>query len=120
MEQLLMVAMEEEGPKQIVEGSIVVIVGKRGCYMSYVAQRLLEELKAYLRMCEVSLGFAAKTTLMHNIGKILSGDDKTLVAPLFPVVYIGGKLVESLDQLIAIHVFVELIPLLKTTGVIWL
>ncbi|KAH7661234.1 Glutaredoxin and related proteins protein [Dioscorea alata] len=101
------------------EGSMAVIVGRRDCYMSYVAQRLLEGLKAYPKMCQVSEEFAPKITLMHNIVKILSGDDKTLVAPLFPLVYIGGKLVGGLDWLIAIHVSDELIPML-TVGAIWL
>ncbi|KAH7667110.1 Glutaredoxin and related proteins protein [Dioscorea alata] len=86
---------------------MVVVVGRKGCYMSYVAQRLLQ-------------GFASKMKLMHKIGNILSGDDKTLVEPLFPVVYIWGKLVGGLDRLIAIHISGELIPILKTVGAFWL
>ncbi|KAH7665613.1 P-loop containing nucleoside triphosphate hydrolase protein [Dioscorea alata] len=96
-----MVAIREEGLIPIVEGSMVVIVGRRGCHMNYVAQRLLERLKAYPTMYEVR-------------------DYKTLVAPLFLAIFIGGKLVGGLDQLIAIHVTGKLIPMLKEAGAIWL
>ncbi|KAH7665995.1 Glutaredoxin and related proteins protein [Dioscorea alata] len=120
MEQLVMVAIKEEGLIPIVEGSMVVIVGRRGCHMNFVAQRLLERLKAYPTMYEVSEEFVARMTLMHNLGRTLRGDYKTLVAPLFPAIFIGGKLVGGLDQLIAIHVTGKLIPMLKEAGAIWL
>ncbi|KAH7666933.1 Glutaredoxin and related proteins protein [Dioscorea alata] len=113
MEQLLMVAIKEEGLIPIVEGSMVVIVGRRGCDMNFVAQRLLERLKAYPTMYEVSEEFVARMTLMRNLGRTLRGDYKTLVAPLFPMIFIWGKLVGGLDQLIDIHVTGKLIPMLK-------
>ncbi|KAH7668609.1 Glutaredoxin and related proteins protein [Dioscorea alata] len=102
MEQFFMATIKEEGLISIVKGSIVVIVDRRACYMSYVAQRLLERLKAYSTMYEVS------------------EDNKTLVVPLFPVVLIGEKLVGGLDRLIAIHLTGEFIPMLKTADAIWL
>ncbi|XP_039117603.1 monothiol glutaredoxin-S3-like [Dioscorea cayenensis subsp. rotundata] len=113
-----MVPIKEEGLIPIVD--MVVIVGKRGCYMSYVAQRLLEGLKAYPTMYEVSERFISRMTLMCNVRRFLIGDDKTLVASLFPVVFTGGKFVGGLDWLIAIHVFGKLIPMLKEAGTIWL
>ena len=115
-----MVAMEEEGMRRIVEGSVVVIVGRRGCCMSYVAKKLLQELRANPTMCEVSEGFADKMTLMDKIAKIRSGDDRTLVPPMFPLVFIRGKLVGGLDKLITIHISGELIPMLKIAGALWL
>ncbi|KAH7663221.1 Glutaredoxin and related proteins protein [Dioscorea alata] len=120
MEQSLMVAIKEEGLIPIVEGSMVVILGKRGCHMNYVAQRLFEKLKAYPTMYEVSEEVVARMTLMYNLGRTLRGDYKTLVTPLFPVIFIGGKLVGGLDQLIAIHVTGKLIPMLKEAGAILL
>ncbi|XP_039130856.1 monothiol glutaredoxin-S3-like [Dioscorea cayenensis subsp. rotundata] len=120
MEQLLMVAIKEEVLISIVEGSMVVIIGRRGCHMNYVAQRLLEGLKAYPTMYEVSEGFVARMMLVSNVRRILSGDDKTFVPSLFPMVFIGGELIGSLDRLIAIHVSGELIPMLKVAGAIWL
>ncbi|KAH7685542.1 Glutaredoxin and related proteins protein [Dioscorea alata] len=101
-----MVAIKEEGLILIVEGSIMVTVGRRGCHMNYVAQRLLERLKAYPTMYEVSEEFVARMTLMRNLGRTLRGDHKTLVAPLFP--------------LIDIHVIGKLIPILKEASAIWL
>ncbi|KAH7681630.1 Glutaredoxin and related proteins protein [Dioscorea alata] len=115
-----MAAIKEEGLISIVKGNMVVIVGRRACYMSYVAQRLLEGLKAYPTMYEVSEVFVARMTLIRNLGRILSENDKTLVAPMFLVVFIGGKLLGGLDRLIAIHVTGKLIPMLKAAGAIWL
>ncbi|XP_039115254.1 monothiol glutaredoxin-S5-like [Dioscorea cayenensis subsp. rotundata] len=120
MEQLLMVAIKEEGLIPIVERSMVVIVGRRGCHMNYAAQRLLEKLKAYPTMHEVSEEFVVRMTFMRILGRTLRGDDKILAAPLFPVIFIGGKLVGGLDRLIAIHVTGKLIPMLKEAGAIWL
>ncbi|KAH7658155.1 Thioredoxin-like protein [Dioscorea alata] len=71
-------------------------------------------------MYEVSEEFVVRMTLMRNLGRTLKRDDKTLVAPLFPVIFIGGKLVGRLDRLIAIHVTGKLIPMLKEAGGIWL
>ena len=59
-------------------------------------------------------------TLMEKIAKILNGNDRTLVAPLFPLLFIGGKLVESLDSLITIYISGKLIPMLKIAGALWL
>ncbi|XP_039135776.1 monothiol glutaredoxin-S3-like [Dioscorea cayenensis subsp. rotundata] len=115
-----MVAIKEEGLIPIVEGSMVVIVGRRGCHMNYVAQRLLEGLKAYPTMYDVSEGFVARMMLMSNVRRILNGDDKTFVPPFFPMVFIRRELIGSLDCLIAIHVFGELIPMLKVASTIWL
>ncbi|XP_039140524.1 monothiol glutaredoxin-S3-like [Dioscorea cayenensis subsp. rotundata] len=89
----------DKGLRRIVEGNVVVVVGRRGCCMSYVTQRLLQGLKANPTMCEVSEGFAVKMILMHKIGKIFRGDDNTSVALLFLVVVIRGKLVQVLISL---------------------
>ncbi|KAH7676892.1 Glutaredoxin and related proteins protein [Dioscorea alata] len=119
MEQFFMVAIKEEGLISLVKGSMVVIVDRRACYMSYVAQRLLERLKAYPTMYEVNEVFVARMTLICNLGRILNGDGKTLVVRLFLVVFIGGKLVGGLDRLIAIHVTSEHIPMLKADNAIY-
>ena len=81
--------------------------------MNYVAKKLLQELRANSTMCEISEGFAEKMTLMDKIAKILSGDDRTLVPPVFPLVFMGGKLVGGLDKLITIHISGKLVPMLK-------
>ncbi|KAM0945038.1 putative glutaredoxin-like, plant II, Thioredoxin-like superfamily [Dioscorea sansibarensis] len=108
-----MVAIEEEGLRRIVEGSVVVVVGRRGCCMSYVAKKLLQELRANPTMYEISEGFTEKMTLMDKIAKILSRDDRTLVPLVFPFMFIAGKLVGGLDKLITIHISGKLVPMLK-------
>ncbi|KAH7685501.1 P-loop containing nucleoside triphosphate hydrolase protein [Dioscorea alata] len=92
-----MVAIKEEGLIPIVDGSMVVIVGRRGCSMNYVAQRLLEGLKAYPTTYEVSEGCTVISSGIH-----------------------WGELIGGFDRLIAIHVSGELIPMLKAAGAIWL
>lgn len=74
----LMVVVEEEGLRQIMEGSMVVVLGRRGCCMSYVTQRLLQGLRVNPIMCEISEGFVEKMTLIDKIAKMLSGDGRTL------------------------------------------
>ncbi|KAM0954048.1 putative glutaredoxin-like, plant II, Thioredoxin-like superfamily [Dioscorea sansibarensis] len=88
--------------------------------MSYVAKKLLQELRGKIDdVREINEGFAEKMTLTDKIAKILSGDDRTLVPPVFPLVFIGGKLVGGLDKLITIHISGELIPMLKIAGALW-
>ncbi|KAH7677002.1 Glutaredoxin and related proteins protein [Dioscorea alata] len=98
-----MVAIKEEGLIPIVDGSMVVIVGRRGCYMNYIAQRLLKGLKVYLTMYEVSKGFCSEDDANDGI-------------------HCGGRggLIGGLDRLIAIHVSGELILMLKVADAIWL
>ncbi|KAM0950135.1 putative glutaredoxin-like, plant II, Thioredoxin-like superfamily [Dioscorea sansibarensis] len=95
-------------------------MGRRSCCMSYVAKKLFQELRANPTMCEISEGFTEKMTLMDKIAKILRGDDRTLVPPMFPLVFIGGKLVRGLDKLITIHISGELVPMLKIASALWL
>jgi glutaredoxin 3 len=37
-----------------------------------------------------------------------------------PVVFIGGKLVGSMDRVLAFHINGSLVPLLKDAGALWL
>ena len=94
-------------------GSAVVVTGRRDCCMSYVAKKLLQQLRVNPTICEISEGFAKKMTLMDKIAKILSRDDRTLVPLVFPLMFIGGKLVGGLDKLITIHISGKLVPMLK-------
>ena len=103
----LMVAVEEEGLRQIVERNVVVVVGRRDCRMNYVAKKLLQGLMANPTMCKISERFGEKMALMDKIAKILIGDGRTLVPPVFPLVFIKGKLVGGLDSLITIYISVQ-------------
>ena len=88
--------------------------------MSYITQTLLQGLRTNPTMCKISKRFAEKMTLMDKVAKILNKDDRTLVAPVFPLVFIGGKLVGDLDSLITIHISGELVPMLKIADALWL
>lgn len=48
----------------------------------------------------------------------LLGNSST--AAVLPVVFIGGKLVGSMDRVMASHISGTLVPLLKDAGALWL
>ncbi|KAJ0971617.1 hypothetical protein J5N97_019576 [Dioscorea zingiberensis] len=113
-------AAEGGGVRGMVEGSAVVVVGRRGCCMCHVARRLLQGLGANPTVCEIGEGSPEETALMDEISEMDGGDASTLAAAVFPVVFVGGKLVGGLDRLMAVHISGELVPILKEAGALWL
>ncbi|KAH7686068.1 Glutaredoxin-like plant II protein [Dioscorea alata] len=114
------VAVDEGGVRGMVEGSAVVVVGRKGCCMSHVARRLLQGLGVNPTVCEIGEGSPEEIVLMDEIAEMDGGDARILAASMFPVVFIGGKLVGGLDRLMAVHISGELVPILKEAGALWL
>ncbi|KAM0945919.1 putative glutaredoxin, Thioredoxin-like superfamily [Dioscorea sansibarensis] len=114
------VAVEEGRVRGILEGSAVVVMGRQGCCMSHVARRLLQGLGVNPTVCEIGEGSPEEMVLMDEIAEMDGGDATTLAATMFPVVFIGGKLVGGLDRLMAVHISGELVPILKEAGALWL
>lgn len=50
----------------------------------------------------------------------LLGMSCSSAAAVLPVVFIGGKLVGSMDRVMASHINGTLVPLLKDAGALWL
>ena len=63
----------------MVEGSVVVVVGRKDCCMTQVASRLLQGLRANLVVCEINNGSPEKMALIDTIAEMDCGDGKTLV-----------------------------------------
>ncbi|KAM0954210.1 putative glutaredoxin-like, plant II, Thioredoxin-like superfamily [Dioscorea sansibarensis] len=115
-----MVTVEEGGRREMVKGSVVVVLGKRCCYMSYVSRRLLQSLRANPVACEIVKGSPKKIALTDKVTKMDSENMKKLTATLLPIVFIWEKLIRGLDWLIGVHISCELVPILKKTGALWL
>ncbi|KAL5989499.1 Monothiol glutaredoxin-S5 [Asimina triloba] len=98
--------------RRLVTEHAVLVVGRRGCCMSHVVNRLL-------------LGHGVKPVVYEveesEVGVVEemlggSGDERLQ----FPSVFIGGAFVGGLDRLMAVHISGELVPILKKAGALWL
>ncbi|KAE8807685.1 Monothiol glutaredoxin-S5 [Hordeum vulgare] len=85
------------------------MVGRRGCCLSHVVKRLLQGLGVNPAVHEVAdeAEHAAAVT-----------GDEAVVA--LPAVFVGGRLLDRLDRLMAIHISGELVPICKDVGALWL
>lgn len=81
--------------------------------MSHVVRRLLQGLGVNPTVYEVLT--EEETAVAREVfGSGGSGD------AVFPVVFIGGKLIGGIDRLMAVHISGELVPILKEAGALWL
>ncbi|XP_004492067.1 putative glutaredoxin-C14 [Cicer arietinum] len=110
--------MEEEDEMErvmrIVSESAVVIFSSSSCCMCHAMKSLFCGMGVNTMVHELdqdSKGKQMEKTLM----RLLATNSTTL-----PVVFIGGKLVGSMDTLLAFHVNGSLVPLLKQAGALWL
>ena len=91
----------------------VVIFSISTCCMCHAMKRLL---------CGMGVN-----PMVHELDMDPSGKDleRALVSILgtssvVPVVFVGGKLVGTMDRVMASHINGSLVPLLKQAGVLWL
>jgi glutaredoxin 3 len=96
--------------RQVVQDNPVVVVGRKGCCMSHVVSRLLQGLGVNPTVYEVL------TEEETAVAREVSGTGDAV----FPVVFIGGKLLGPIDRLMAVHISGELVPILKEAGALWL
>ncbi|KAI6703702.1 hypothetical protein NL676_012838 [Syzygium grande] len=115
--------------RAVVENAVIVI-GRRGCCMCHVAERLLLGLgvnPAVYEVDDVDEGVVVKELVsMIRIngkdGKDSKGgegsdNDQKLQ---FPAVFVGGQLFGGLEKVIATHISGELVPILREAGALWL
>ncbi|BAT92320.1 Glutaredoxin-C9 protein [Vigna angularis] len=97
----------------------VTVVGRRGCCMSHVVNRLLLSLGVNPAVYEVEENDEAIVATQLEATVRTEG-----VAPQgklqFPAVFIGGKLFGGLDRIVSTHISGELVPILKQAGALWL
>ncbi|XP_024520889.1 glutaredoxin-C1 [Selaginella moellendorffii] len=91
----------------------VVIFSSSGCCMSHVVKRLLCGLgvnPVVFELDEEKNGPEIEKALARFTG----------ISQVSPTVFIGGKLVGGLDQVMASHISGKLVPQLKEAGALWL
>lgn len=100
--------------KMVLENAVI-IIGKRGCCMCHVVQRLLQGLGVNPPLYEVPEAdeAAVAAEISRNIGSCDGGVQ-------FPAVFVGGKLFGGLERVMSTHISGELVPILKDAGALWL
>ncbi|XP_030467797.1 glutaredoxin-C9 [Syzygium oleosum] len=115
------------GVGRAVAENAVIVIGRRGCCMCHVAERLLLGLgvnPAVYEVDDVDEGVVVKE-LMSMIridgkdGKGSEGGDNDQKLQ-FPAVFIGGRLFGGLEKVMATHISGELVPILREAGALWL
>ena len=99
-----------ERVRKLAEEDAVILFSKSGCCISVAARALLSKLRAHPTVHQIDNEEEIEAALL------------TLLAspPAVPAVFIGGKLVGGMDQLLTSHITGSLIPLLKDAGALWL
>ncbi|XP_022991381.1 glutaredoxin-C3-like [Cucurbita maxima] len=99
---------------RLAAGSAVVIFSVSSCCMCHALKRLLCGMGVSSTVYELDhdpRGKEIERALMRLVGA---------ASPPVPVVFIGGKLVGSMDRVMASHINGSLVPLLKEAGALWL
>ncbi|KAF7044036.1 LOW QUALITY PROTEIN: hypothetical protein CFC21_053316 [Triticum aestivum] len=98
--------------RRAVAESLVLVVGRRGCYLSHVVKQLLQGLGVNPAMHEVTEEAELAAAVARNAG------GEAIVALL--AVFVGGRNLGGLDRLMVVHISGELVPILKDAGTLWL
>ena len=100
---------------KMVSETAVIIIGRRGCCMCHVVQRLLQGQGVNPRLYEVEEEQVGAVAAELS-GKVVGGGGEVE----FPAVFVGGKLFGGLERVMATHISGELVPILKEAGALWL
>ncbi|WCJ27435.1 Glutaredoxin family protein [Euphorbia peplus] len=98
--------------KNVVSTNPVVVFSMSGCCMCTVAKRLLSALgvsPTVVELDHISAGPEIQTILFHLAGK-----------QHVPAIFVGGKFLGGIENLMASHINATLVPLLKDVGALWL
>ncbi|XP_074277053.1 glutaredoxin-C9-like [Silene latifolia] len=109
----VMTMMTYDKMREIIQASAVVVfsVGSE-CCMCPVVKHLLVSLGVAPTVMEVD-----SSVDIDAVFRRLTGDD---TAGLLPAIFVGGKLLGGIEELIACHINGSLVPLLKEAGALWL
>ncbi|KAL2959426.1 hypothetical protein AAZX31_18G266600 [Glycine max] len=109
-------SMEEDQMERVARlasQSAVVIFSVSSCCMCHAMKRLFCGMGVNPTVHELDQdpkGKDMESALMRLLG----------IGTAVPVVFIGGKLVGSMDRVLAFHISGTLVPLLKQAGALWL
>lgn len=99
--------------ERLASENAVVIFSMSSCCMCHAVKRLFCGMGVNPTVYELDedpKGKDMEKALMRLLG----------TSPAVPVVFIGGKLVGSMDRVMASHINGTLVPLLKEAGALWL
>lgn len=91
----------------------VVIFSVSSCCMSHAVKTLFSDLGVNPAVYELDgepMGKEMESALIKIIGR----------KPPVPVVFIGGRLIGSTDNVITLHLGGNLVPMLRDAGALWL
>lgn len=114
-------SMEEDQMERVVRmasQSAVVIFSVSSCCMCHAMKRLFCGMGVNPTVHELDQDPKGKD--MERALMRLLGNGINTSSGVVPVVFIGGKLVGSMDRVLAFHISGALVPLLKQAGALWL
>ncbi|KAK1438127.1 hypothetical protein QVD17_03930 [Tagetes erecta] len=94
--------------------SAVVIFSLSSCCMCYAVKSLFSGMGVNPTVYELDEDPIRGREIERALVRLMGG------ATTVPVVFIGGKLVGSMDRVMASHINGTLVPLLKEAGALWL
>ncbi|KAK4770177.1 hypothetical protein SAY87_030709 [Trapa incisa] len=110
----------DDGVLGVVKENAVVVLGRRGCCMIHVANRLLLALGVNPVVYEVGESDEEVKRTMEDLQEGISGEKGAGGEVQLPAVFIGGRLFGGLDRIMTTHITGELVPVLKEAGALWL
>lgn len=99
----------------------VMVLGRIGCCMCHVVRRLLIGLGVNPAVIELEDNGKNDADIIEELkGVMIISKQNSQGMLQLPAVFIGGRHVGGLDQLIRVHISGELVPILKDAGALWL
>ncbi|KAL5214003.1 hypothetical protein ABZP36_003155 [Zizania latifolia] len=108
-----------ERVERLASESAVVVFSVSSCCMCHAVKRLFCGMGVHPTVHELDLDPRGRE-LERALARLVGGGGVGGVAPVVPVVFIGGKLVGAMDRVMAAHINGSLVPLLKEAGALWL
>ncbi|CAI9783691.1 unnamed protein product [Fraxinus pennsylvanica] len=104
--------------KQVTENAVVVFA-RRGCCMCHVVKLLLQGHGVNPTLFD--LDEQNEAAVLNELSKIATEEEGCSAAgPNFPAVFVGGKLLGGLEEIMRAHISGELVPRLREAGALWL
>ncbi|KAM3362249.1 glutaredoxin-C9-like [Capsicum galapagoense] len=103
---------------EIIEKNAVIIVARFQCYMCFMLQTLMESLGA-ANYTMIQGEEVEEAQMLEELSKLKEGSNSNGGGPRsLPVVYIGGKFVGGVDEVLTAHAKCELVTMLRAAGAI--
>ncbi|EYU31846.1 hypothetical protein ABFS82_06G003700 [Erythranthe guttata] len=101
--------------QKMASANAVVIFSISTCCMCHAVKRLFSGMGVSPTVHEIDQDPTRQADLETALLRLLGGGSSPV-----PAVFIGGKLVGSMDSVMASHISGTLVPLLKQAGALWL